>query len=155
MSTFNDLLTASQATMQALSLQWNGTAIPIMVSEQPLNREVIDPTPLPVVWLTPPSTMGERVDQLATGNLMEVVYPIEFSIVASGNAQLEVNLPSYLDLREQIRKAFQRIVFPSVPGMWFVAPKPKQVLNTDLQRDNYDLSILTIEFTVAELAVKS
>ena len=153
MSTYNDLLTAVQATIEGIPLLWNLTPIRIIVSEEPLNREVIEPQPLPNLFLGPPSDHGERVEQAATENLMDVTYTIDFSIVAAGNAEFKANLPQYMDLRETIRKAVQRIYYPSVPGMWFVAPKPKQVLNIDSQRDNYDLSILSIDFIVTEPAI--
>src|SRR5215469_10053105 len=155
MSIYNDLLNAVKGTIDGLTLTFGTQAIPTIVSEEPLNREVIEPTPLPNIFVTPPAGAGEQVQQLSTENLMDVVYPVEISIVAAGNAQFEANLPSYLDLRQILRQAFQRVHYPSILGMWFVLPKPKQVLNIDLQRDNYDLSILTIDFSVAEAAVKA
>lgn len=154
MSVYNTLLTQTKAGIDALSLTWGNsqTAVPVIVSEEPLNREGIEPQPLPNILVSPPADRGEVVSQAATGNLMEVVYPVEITIVASGNASFEQHLPTYLDWREQIRRAFQRAFFPSLPQMWFVALKPKQVLNTDLQRDNYDLSILGIDYSVTEQA---
>ncbi len=156
MSTFNDLLNNVQATIQGLSLTWGNppVSIPVLVSDEALNREGIEPTPLPNIFVAPAPNQGEQVSQAATGNLVDVVYPISISIVASGNAQFETNLPAYLDLREQIKWSLQRVHYGNVLGMWFVAVVPKQVLNMDMQRDNYDLSILEVNFTVTESAVK-
>jgi hypothetical protein len=150
-SVFYNLLTAAQATVQGLNLTWGQSVVQVEVSEQPLNRDGMDPSPLPVIWITLAAD-GEEVEQAATGGLVDTTYPVEITIVAAGNASFEANLSTYLDWREAMRLAFQRVHYSSVPGMWFVHVKPREVLNRDLQRDNYDLSVLQINFTVTEPA---
>lgn len=148
-SNFSSLLTLTQSGIEALSLTWNVNPVQVEVASQPLNRESITPT-LPTIYVTPSSP--ETIEQGATGGYMDVTYRIEVTIISPGNASFETNLPTYLEWRQSIRQAFQRAYFSSIAGFWGVRVNAKEVLNRDLQRDNYDFSVLEIEYMVLENA---
>lgn len=151
MSTYNSLLAQTQTTSQGLGFTWgqNNAPVPVVVASQPVARETLE-QPLPVIAVT--LTVPEDVKQGATGNYMDVIYRAQISVIAGGNASFETNLPTYLGWRESLRKAFQRIVIPTIPQMYMVDVVAKETLSRELQRDNYDFSILQIDYHVLEQA---
>lgn len=152
MSVFNDLLSNTQTTIQSLAFTWGVSLQPVqtIVASQPLNLETLSPA-LPIIYVAP-AERPETVEQGATGGYVDVNYRVEVSVFAPGNASFETNLPTYLSWRESLRKALQRVFYSSISGLWGVFVTPRDVLNRNLQKDNYDFSILEIEYKVLEKA---
>ena len=143
-------MNATQATIEALAFTYGdpAVAVPVVIIEQVAARETLDALPcIEVCQAVEPET----IEQLSR-SMVNVRYRIEVAVILPGNADLKANGPIYRQWREQMRQAFQRVSYSTVPSMWYVNVVPGEVIIREAQRDNYDISLLEIEYDSAEQA---
>ena len=86
---------------------------------------------------------------------MDVTYAVDLVVISPGNADLSTNIPTYLDWREKIRRAFQRVKFSGVPTVYMTDIEAGEAFDRNLTQDNYDYMLLTILFSSFEQAANS